>query len=153
MYTTTIERHTELTTSLLQTIIELSQQIPEFENRYSSEDYQQRLQDKTMLLQLIRVEGELVGFKLGYSIQQGQFYSWLGAILPEFRQLGLAKALLADQEAWAKENGFNHMEVKTYNRFASMLQMLVQQGYKIVNLQENSKNIDDNKLILNKLLS
>ncbi len=153
MYTTSIERHTELTKSQLQTLIELSQQIPEFENRYSLEDYQQRLEGKSVLLQFIRVEGELVGFKLGYGIQQAQFYSWLGAILPEFRQLGLAKELLADQEAWAKENGFNHMEVKTYNRFAAMLQMLIQQGYKIVSLQNSNAKIDDNKLVLNKILS
>ncbi len=33
MYTTSIERYTEATASLLQIIIELSQQIPEFEYR------------------------------------------------------------------------------------------------------------------------
>ncbi|MCG9697957.1 GNAT family N-acetyltransferase [Shewanella sp. Isolate11] len=153
MYTIAIERHTQLDNSLLQTIIELAKQIPEFENRYQVEDIQQRLQDRPMLLQFIRVEGELVGFKVGYSEQQGQFYSWLGAVLPEFRQLGLATQLLADQEAWAKANGFNQMQVKTYNRFAAMLQMLIQQGYKIAGLQKEGETINDNKLFLNKVLN
>lgn len=153
MYTTTIERHTQLTDELLQSIIKLTQQVPEFDSRYCVQDYMQRLNDKPLLIQFISVEGELAGFKIGYSERVGQFYSWLGAIIPEFRQLGLATALLNDQEAWAKENGFSSMEVKTYNRFAAMLQMLIRQEYKIAKLQNNANEIDDNKLILNKILN
>ncbi|MCE9680412.1 GNAT family N-acetyltransferase [Shewanella sp. AS1] len=152
MYTTTIERHTQLTESLLDKIISLSQEIPEFERGYSLQEYQERLADKPVLVQFVYVEGELAGFKLGYSDQSGQFYSWLGAILPEFRQLGLAKMLLKDQENWAKQQGFILIEVKTYNRFTTMLQMLISQGYKIAGLQENQTEINDNKLILNKVL-
>ncbi|QYK01286.1 GNAT family N-acetyltransferase [Shewanella psychrotolerans] len=150
MYTTTIERHTQLTDELLQSIINLTEQIPEFDRRYSPQDYFQRLHNKPLMIQIISIEGELAGFKIGYSEQSGLFYSWLGAILPEFRQLGLAKTLLNDQEKWAKDNGYITMEVTTYNRFSAMLQMLIQQGYKIAGLQKNELEINNNKLILNK---
>lgn len=153
MYTTIIERHTQLSDELLQSIIELTQQVPEFDSRYSAQDYLQRLNNKPLMVQTIRIEGELAGFKIGYSEQSGLFYSWLGAILPEFRQLGLAKALLNDQESWARENGFKTMEVRTYNHFATMLQMLIQQGYKIAGLQKHELEINNNKLILNKNLN
>ncbi|MGE6650329.1 GNAT family N-acetyltransferase [Shewanella colwelliana] len=152
MYHITIERHTQITDTQLLALIELNRAIPEFESRYTLADYQQRLQNKPALLQFIYVEGELAGFKLGYSEKTGQFYSWLGGILPDFRQLGLAKTLLVDQEAWGKDNGISHIEVKTYNRFATMLQMLIRQGYQIAALQSATNKIDDNKLILNKLI-
>lgn len=153
MYTTTIARHSDLSDDLLQTLITLAQQIPEFDGRYTIEDYRARLTNKPMLVQLMSVEGELAGFKIGYSEQPGQFYSWLGGILPEYRQLGLAKTLLADQEAWAKAHGFERIAVNTYNQFTSMLQMLIKQGYKVVGLQTNKEQVDNNKLFLNKLLN
>ncbi|QYJ93672.1 GNAT family N-acetyltransferase [Shewanella spartinae] len=153
MYTTSIEHHTQLSDELINTLIDLSQEVPEFDGRHQAEDYQARLRGKTFLVQLIRIEGELAGYKIGYGETNGEFYSWLGAILPEFRQLGLAKALMQDQERWAKTQGFNTLAVKTYNRFANMLQLLIQQGYKIAGLENTAANIDDNKLVLNKLLN
>ncbi|MCG9722194.1 GNAT family N-acetyltransferase [Shewanella sp. Isolate7] len=153
MYTTSIEHHTQLSDELIDTLIGLSQQVPEFDGRHQAADYQSRLSGKPFLVQLIRIEGELAGYKIGYAEANGEFYSWLGAILPEFRQLGLAKEMMQDQERWAKAQGFNTLAVKTYNRFASMLQLLIKQGYKIAGLENSTANIDDNKLVLNKLLS
>ncbi|MFV7769912.1 GNAT family N-acetyltransferase [Shewanella marisflavi] len=153
MYTTSIEHHTQLSDELIDTLIGLSQQVPEFDARHQAEEYRARLNGKTFLVQLIRIQGELAGYKIGYGESNGEFYSWLGAIVPEFRQLGLAKELMKDQERWAKTQGFNTLAVKTYNRFANMLQLLVQQGYKITGLENTSQHIDDNKLVLNKLLN
>ncbi|ACA84391.1 GNAT family N-acetyltransferase [Shewanella woodyi] len=152
MYQVEIVQATIVTPELLQSLMELNQAIPEFDNAYPMTEYQTRLSDKPMLALFIKVEGEVAGFKLGYERDNGQFYSWLGGILPEFRGLGLAKQLLQTQERWAKEQGYHQIEVKTLNRFTSMLKMLISNQYQITNLKQDTDKLELNKISLQKSL-
>ncbi|WP_394390707.1 GNAT family N-acetyltransferase [Shewanella woodyi] len=152
MYQVEIVQTTIVTPELLQSLMELNQAIPEFDNAYPMTEYQIRLSDKPMLALFIKVEGEVAGFKLGYELNNGQFYSWLGGILPEFRGLGLAKQLLLAQECWAKEQGYHQIEVKTLNRFTSMLKMLISNQYQITNLKQDTDKLELNKISLQKSL-
>lgn len=152
MYQVEIVQATIVTPELLQSLMELNQAIPEFDNAYPMTEYQTRLSDKPMLALFIKVEGEVAGFKLGYELDNGQFYSWLGGILPEFRGLGLAKQLLQTQERWAKEQGYHQIEVKTLNRFTSMLKMLISNQYQITNLNQDTDKLELNKISLQKSL-
>lgn len=153
MYSITIEQHTQIDADAINLVIELCSQIPEFERQYNTETLKQRLAERRCLLQLIRVEGEIAGFKLGYAIDEQKFYSWLGAVLPDYRQLGLAQQLLADQEQWALAQGFSIMEVNTYNQFTSMLKMLINHQYQIASVTNDEKNISQNKIRLQKLIA
>ena len=152
MYRVEVVQATLVTPELLHNLVELSQAIPEFDNAYPVAEYQTRLSDKPMLALFIKVEGEVAGFKLGYELGNGQFYSWLGGILPEFRGLGLAKQLLLVQEHWAREQGYHQIEVKTLNRFASMLKMLISNQYQITSLKQDTDNKSLNKISLQKSL-
>ncbi|WP_065188822.1 GNAT family N-acetyltransferase [Shewanella woodyi] len=152
MYQVEIVQATIVTPELLQSLMELNQAIPEFDNAYPMTEYQTRLSDKPMLALFIKVEGEVAGFKLGYELDNGQFYSWLGGILPEFRGLGLAKQLLQTQERWAKEQGYHQIEVKTLNRFTSMLKMLISNQYQITNLKQDTDKLELNIISLQKSL-
>ncbi|MBW8186168.1 GNAT family N-acetyltransferase [Shewanella nanhaiensis] len=152
MYQVEIEQATLVTPELLHSLMELNQAIPEFDNAYPMTEYQTRLSDKPMLALFIKVEGEVAGFKLGYELDNGQFYSWLGGILPEFRGLGLAKQLLLAQESWAIEQGYQQIEVKTLNRFASMLKMLISNQYQITSLKQDTDKLELNKISLQKSL-
>lgn len=152
MYQVEVVQARLVTPELLQNLVELSQAIPEFDNVYPMTEYQTRLSDKPMLALFIKVEGEVAGFKLGYELGNGQFYSWLGGILPEFRGLGLAKKLLLAQESWAKEQGYHQIEVKTLNRFTSMLKMLISNQYQITNLKQDTDKLELNKITLQKSL-
>ncbi|WP_394202742.1 GNAT family N-acetyltransferase [Shewanella waksmanii] len=153
MYSINITQQTQIDTDAINLIVELCSQIPEFERQYSAESIQQRLANQASLLQLIYVEGEIAGFKLGYAINEQTFYSWLGAILPDYRQLGLAQQLLADQEQWAISQGFTQMEVNTYNQFTSMLKMLISHQYQVASVTLDEKNISQNKIKLQKLIA
>ncbi|MCF1427103.1 MAG: GNAT family N-acetyltransferase [Shewanella sp.] len=151
MYSSHIEKIECCTQNQLHTLVALMQQLPEFDGRHDSEALISRLQHQSHLALLSFVEGEPAGFKLGYALDDSTFYSWLGGVLPDFRQLGLAKSMLLEQEAWAKAKGYNRIEVKTLNRFAPMLSMLVRCGYQVVELQPHD-NSALNKITLRKSL-
>ncbi|MBV7316037.1 GNAT family N-acetyltransferase [Shewanella sp. NIFS-20-20] len=156
MYTITLSHVEQLDEHSLSLLLSAGAAIPEFQqfgqDSYGEEHYRQRLQDKPILAQFAYVEGELAGFKLGYALNEHTFYSWLGGVLPEFRQLGLADSLLVQQQDWACTKGYRTIEVKTKNRFAAMLQLLIKHQYQITALAVANVGLD-NKITLNKSLT
>ncbi|WP_219118231.1 GNAT family N-acetyltransferase [Janthinobacterium sp. UMAB-56] len=106
------------------------QAIPEFDQRRSLAQLQERLPADALVL-IAEANGQAVGFKLGYRAGDGSLYSWLGGVLPAYRKAGLAQRLLAAQEAWAKEQGFAAVTVKSMNRYPAMLRLLIRNGYRI----------------------
>ena len=96
-----------------------------------------RVAGRRALLQIAVIDGADAGFKVGYADTPERFYSWLGGVAPDFRGRGVAVRLLQSQEAWCRAQGFATVEVKTYNRFRAMLQMLVRSGYEVFAVQGN----------------
>ena len=90
------------------------------------------------------------GFKVGYE-RDGYFYSWMGAILPNYRRLGLARKLAEKQETWAKAKGYPHVTFKTRNRLKPMLLFAIGRGFDIIDIQPKA-TIDEYRIILRKLL-
>ncbi|MCU8031553.1 GNAT family N-acetyltransferase [Shewanella sp. SM73] len=148
MYSIEIKAESSLTPELAAQLIELSQQIPELDHPLTNEVLDQRLQGKTCLILVAYVEGELAGFKLGYEQEEAIFYSWLGGVASDFRRLGLAQSLLEYQETWARRHGYNHIQVKTMNRFPAMLNLLICNQYLITELTADPKSLVDHKLYL-----
>lgn len=148
MYSIEIKAESSLNPELAAQLIELSQQIPELDHPLTNEVLDQRLQGKTCLILVAYVEGELAGFKLGYEQEEAIFYSWLGGVASDFRRLGLAQSLLEYQETWARRQGYNHIQVKTLNRFPAMLNLLISNQYLITELTADPKSLVDHKLYL-----
>lgn len=148
MYSIEIKAESSLTPELAAQLIQLSQQIPELDHPLTNEMLDQRLQGKTCLILVAYVEGELAGFKLGYEQEETIFYSWLGGVAFDFRRLGLAQSLLEYQETWARRQGYNHIQVKTMNRFPAMLNLLISNQYLITELTADPKSLVDHKLYL-----
>ncbi|MCS6204918.1 GNAT family N-acetyltransferase [Shewanella baltica] len=150
MYSIEVKAESGLTPELATQLIQLSQQIPELDRPLTSEVLNQRLQGKKCLILVAYVEGELAGFKLGYEQEETIFYSWLGGVASDFRRLGLAQSLLEYQETWARRQGYNHIQVKTMNRFPAMLNLLISNQYLITELNADPKSLVDHKLHLRK---
>jgi len=150
MYSIEIKAESSLTPELTTQLIQLSQQIPELDRPLTSEVLNLRLQGKKCLILVAYVEGELAGFKLGYEQENAIFYSWLGGVASDFRRLGLAQSLLEYQETWACRQGYNHIQVKTMNRFPAMLNLLISNQYLITELSADPKSLVDHKLHLRK---
>jgi len=124
---------------------------PEFANVIFSDSIGNRLAGRNHLILVARFESKPVGFKVGYELADGQFYSWLGGVIPEHRQMKVASQLRQLQESWAVENGFNSIKVKSMNQFPAMLQMLIGSGYQICGY-ENNGSITDSKIEFIKFL-
>lgn len=149
MYTIEIKQFDLLEQQHSQLLLELYQQIPEFDRDLSHQTLMDKLGNQPHLLLLAYVEGELAGFKLGYQLNNEVFYSYLGAIHPEFRQLGLAQQLLSAQEQWAVNQGYRHMQVKTFNHFRGMLNLLIKNEYQIAALNQ-AEDLSKHELTLTK---
>jgi len=110
----------EIKEDRLETVVELSEKVPEFHDPHGLVVYQNRLKNVPAIILVAYVDEQPAGFKVGYE-KDGYFYSWMGAILPKYRRLGLARKLAEQQEAWAKAKGYPHVTFKTRNRLKSML--------------------------------
>ncbi len=134
----------------LETVVAISQKIPEFHNPHNLSTYQQRLKNVPHIILVAYVDDVPAGFKVGYE-RADYFYSWMGAILPAYRRLGLARQLADKQELWAKDNGYPHVTFKTRNRLKPMLLFAIGRGFDIIEVQPKTR-IGEYRIILRKLL-
>ncbi len=118
-------------TEELQTAVDLSIQIPEFDDPYPIEVYSDRLKTDRLILTAY-VNNEIAGFKVGYDrFQDDSFYSWMGGVLPEYRKQGVAEKLADHQEKWAKELGYKAIKLKTRKKNKAMIAFSLKRGFDI----------------------
>lgn len=75
------------------------------------------MQHQKFHLVMASIENTPVAFKLGYEQTDKVFYSWLGGVVPEFRDLGIAADLMQAQHSWCKKKAYAKIQTKTQNRF------------------------------------
>jgi GNAT superfamily N-acetyltransferase len=134
----------------LELAIPLMEQLPEFDHLPSYEDMSSRINHVPHLVLLAQINDVPAGFKIGYE-RDGRFYSWLGGVLPAYRQMGIATALANRQEEWAKTQGYTSIWMKTRNRFPEMLLMAVRRGFRITAVVPREK-IEEHRIVLAKSL-
>ncbi|WP_200976243.1 GNAT family N-acetyltransferase [Echinicola sp. 20G] len=115
-------------------VLSISLAIPEFERSYGGDVYAERLQGKANLVLVAEYASKLVGFKVGYAIEEGTFYSWMGGVLPAFRRNGIAGVLADVQADWAKKSGYKKLFFKTRNRHKEMIRFGLKRGFMITDL-------------------
>lgn len=117
----------------------------------NEEKFKSKLDAHKNFLFLTAYDGDkLVAFKFGYAQDQALFYSWIGAVLPEYRKLGIASELIEQQHQWCRDKKFKKIETRTRNQFASMISLNYKFGFKIIGTQMSQN--DDIKIILEKVL-
>ncbi|MGF1693343.1 N-acetyltransferase family protein [Photobacterium kagoshimensis] len=126
----------------LEEALEVLVTISEFDHVETLESLQARLADQPTLVLVAEVNKQLVGVKIGYAKSETEFYSWIGGVSPSGRGHGVAQALLEAQETWVKAQGYQRLTVKSRNRFAAMLRLLLRNGYYIVELEKKGTSLD-----------
>lgn len=122
-----------------------------FTKELNREIFNSKLQAHSRFLFLTVFDGDsLVGYKFGYAEDKDTFYSWTGAVVPEFQNLGLASELMLRQHEWCRQQGFKKISTKTRNDYTEMLRLNFKHGFKIIGTQGSAK--DDIKIILEKIL-
>ena len=79
-------------------------------------------------------------------------YSWIGGTRRDWRGQGFFRALTEQQEAWALDNGFDEVFVKTKNCFYDMRATLDQLEFNVIKLEPDSDNPSESKVYLSKRL-
>jgi hypothetical protein len=78
-------------------------------------------------------------------------YTWIGGTRRDWRGQGHFRALTEQQEAWAIENGFDEILVKTKNRFYEMRGTLDHLHFNVVKYEPHTDN-QESKVYLSKKL-
>ena len=79
-------------------------------------------------------------------------YTWIGGTRRDWRGQGHFRALTEQQEAWAIDNGFDEILVKTKNKFYEMRGTLDHLRFDVVKYEQHSDN-HESKVYLSKRLS
>lgn len=114
--------------------------------------FHQKLIRKTNLIfTLAIIDNEIHGYKIGYPLNEDCFYSWMGAVKPASRNLGITSRLMETQHEWAKNQNYKSIETKTMNRWRQMLLLNIRHGFdvKAVNIDKNGRE----KILLRKQLN
>lgn len=128
-------------TALYPTIFE-DADVPFFHNRIN--------EHPKLFTALAYTNNLLVGFKIGYPKTSTIFYSWVGGILPEYRNKGIAMQLAQLQEEHAKEQRFTIVSTKSMNRFKPMMILNLKRGFNITKIYTNTKG--QTKVVFEKVL-
>ena len=94
---------------------------------------EEKLSNLEGFLAFVAIKDEtVVGFKLGYEMEDGVFYSWLGGVHPSYQKRGIASKLMEKQHEECKKRGYS--KVRTYGRNAkrAMLILNLKHGFDIV---------------------
>ena len=144
------ENHIDISKGTIEEAFHFFSEIPEFTYPHPIEEFHKRLIDVPHLILSAYVNNNIVGMKIGYE-RLGKFYSWLGAVLPTYRGLGVANSLSDYQEAWARYNRYDAIFMKTRVRFHPMLTLNLSRDYRIIGFEEKD-NFEESRILMKKKL-
>ena len=123
-----------------------------FDEPYSREKIEREASVKHKLIGLVAYEDDdPVGYKVGYELKSSLFYSWLGGVLPAYRNQGIASALMQRQHVIIADMGYKAVRTHTHNKFREMLILNIRFGFDVVGVMKESAN-PDTTIVLDKLL-
>ena len=79
-------------------------------------------------------------------------YSWIGGTRRDWRGQGFFRALTEEQEAWAHDNGFDEIIVKTKNRLYGMRGTLDHLQFNVIKFEPHAGDNREAKVYLSKPL-
>ncbi len=132
--------------------VTVSMEIPEFDNPYQITEYHKRLSSTPHLILTAYDGSKPVGFKIGYERNNdGSFYTWMGGVLPDYRQFGIALLLADYQENWAKKQGYKRIRLKTRSKHKTMLTFSLKRNFVIIDRIPNPQP-NESRIVLEKSL-
>lgn len=91
-----------------------------------------------LMILLVRIDGDPVGFKIGYRENRFVYYSAKGGVLQEYRRQGIARKMLYEMMSRARERGYIRFAYDTFpNRHAGMTIMGLEEGFRVVKADFN----------------
>ena len=92
--------------------------------------FDEEIEGRQDVLALIaHLEGNPVGYKVGYRYKPGRYYSWTGGVLPDYRRSGVARRMQDWQHGWCRSRGYKFIEFNSFNKFREMLLFGLSSGF------------------------
>ena len=101
--------------------------------RTSFEDMIRDRQDVICLM--AHLEGNPVGYKVGYRDRPGTYYSYSGGVLKDYRGEGVAKRLQHYQHGMIRARGYKSVYFNSFNKFRNMMLFGLASGFVPVNVE------------------
>lgn len=110
-----------------------------------------KMTNKPGLLVITAMSGEkVIGYKIGYALDDIKFYSWLGGVNNDFREFGIGSTLMEKQHQYLRAKGYSVVQTKTMNKWRSMLILNIKNGFDVMDTYKDEKGL--HKIILEKNL-
>ncbi|WP_227521526.1 MULTISPECIES: GNAT family N-acetyltransferase [Bacillus] len=117
----------------------------------TTDDLINKMCNKPRLLINIAMDGKkVIGYKIGYELDNETFYSWLGGVDSTYRNQGIASILMEKQHDYLKEQGYKVVQTKTMNKWRNMLILNIKHGFDVIETYTNERGL--HKIILEKNL-
>ncbi|MCM3409649.1 MULTISPECIES: GNAT family N-acetyltransferase [Bacillaceae] len=117
----------------------------------TSDDLINKMVNKPKLLVIIAMnDTKVIGYKIGYELDNNKYYSWLGGVDTYYRKHGIASELMERQHQYLKENGYSIVQTKTMNKWRNMLVLNIKNGFDVIDTYTDEKGL--HKIILEKKL-
>ncbi|MGM5487790.1 MAG: N-acetyltransferase family protein [Nanobdellota archaeon] len=137
----------EIVEASIEEVVQANARIPEF-GPYDAAYFEDRCADALALVAY--VDGQPAGYIVSYDrFQDGSLYCWMAGVDPDFRRQGVLSGLMDYQYAWAREQGYTKIRIKTRNTRRKMLSFLVSSGY-LFTAVEGYDRVEENRILLEK---
>ena len=111
-----------------------------YNHRLSSTFIEQSEGKQDLIALIAHLEGNPVGYKVGYRESPGVFYSWTGGVLPDYRSQGLARRLQEHQHSMLRARSYRAVLFTTFNKFREMLLFGLSTGFVPIGLELKIEN-------------
>jgi GNAT superfamily N-acetyltransferase len=103
------------------------------------------------LMLVARLEGEPVGFFMGFELKPTVYFAWFYGVAPEHRRQGIASQLMDAVHSWAQQHEYESIRMECHNKHRPMLHLAISQGYDIVGMRWDPDR-GDNLVLFEKTL-
>jgi predicted GNAT superfamily acetyltransferase len=115
----------------------------------TSDNLINKMASRPQLLVITAMKGtKVIGYKIGYAIDNKKFYSWLGGVDTEYRKFGIASNLMKKQHQYLRKQGYCVVQTKTMNKWRSMLVLNIKNGFDVIDTYTDEKGL--HKIVLEK---
>ncbi|WP_438315657.1 GNAT family N-acetyltransferase [Sporosarcina sp. FA9] len=103
-----------------------------------------------ILINVALDESEVVGYKIGYELNDSKYYSWYGGVHVDYRGRGIALKLMEEQHRYITNAGYQVVQTKTRNKWRGMLVLNIKNGFDVIETFTDEDDI--HRIVLEKKL-
>ncbi len=96
---------------------------------------------KNLCVVTARIKGseQLVGFKVGFQLEDNEFYAWLGAVEKQYRNLSIAKEMQVFFEKSLTSMGFKRLKTKSNHQWTEQMCANLKNGFRIISVSDQQE--------------